>query len=146
MLLIGGYTHYPVGIPAKAGEGVALFREENNTVEKIIPAENPSFLASDGSGGFFALKESDSGLLQHFVPNSSEGSFSSAAKIAFPGAGSCHLCVKDGKTVYVSNYLSGTLSVGYGYRDDFASEFGVFGQRTGRKKTGTFSHSFLNSL
>ena len=111
MLLIGGYTHYPVGIPAKAGEGVALFREENNTVEKIIPAENPSFLASDGSGGFFALKESDSGLLQHFVPNSSEGSFSSAAKIAFPGAGSCHLCVKDGKTVYVSNYLSGTLSV-----------------------------------
>ena len=78
MLLIGGYTHYPVGIPAKAGEGVALFREENNTVEKIIPAENPSFLASDGSGGFFALKESDSGLLQHFVPNSSEGSFSSA--------------------------------------------------------------------
>lgn len=25
MLLIGGYTHYPVGIPAKAGEGVALF-------------------------------------------------------------------------------------------------------------------------
>ena len=42
MLLIGGYTHYPVGIPAKAGEGVALFREENNTVEKIIPAENPS--------------------------------------------------------------------------------------------------------
>lgn len=73
MLLIGGYTHYPVGIPAKAGEGVALFREENNTVEKIIPAENPSFLASDGSGGFFALKESDSGLLQHFVPNSSEG-------------------------------------------------------------------------
>ena len=56
MLLIGGYTHYPVGIPAKAGEGVALFREENNTVEKIIPAENPSFLASDGSGGFFALK------------------------------------------------------------------------------------------
>ena len=101
MLLIGGYTHYPVGIPAKAGEGVALFREENNTVEKIIPAENPSFLASDGSGGFFALKESDSGLLQHFVPNSSEGSFSSAAKIAFPGAGSCHLCVKDGKTVYV---------------------------------------------
>ena len=111
MLLIGGYTHYPVGIPAKAGEGVALFREENNTVEKIIPAENPSFLASDGSGGFFALKESDSGLLQHFVPNSSEGSFSSAAKIAFSGAGSCHLCVKDRKTVYVSNYLSGTLSV-----------------------------------
>ena len=62
MLLIGGYTHYPVGIPAKAGEGVALFREENNTVEKIIPAENPSFLASDSSGGFFALKESDSGF------------------------------------------------------------------------------------
>ena len=45
MLLIGGYTHYPVGIPAKAGEGVALFREENNTVEKIIPAENPSFFS-----------------------------------------------------------------------------------------------------
>jgi hypothetical protein len=56
MLLIGGYTHYPVGIPAKAGEGVALFREENNTVEKIIPAENPSFLASDGSGGFFCAE------------------------------------------------------------------------------------------
>lgn len=148
MLLIGGYTHYPVGIPAKAGEGVALFREENNTVEKIIPAENPSFLASDGSGGFFALKESDSGLLQHFVPNSSEGSFSSAAKIAFPGAGSCHLCVKDGKTVYVSNYLSGTLSV-IGVTDTemiLLQNLEFSGSGPGRKKTGTFSHSFLNSL
>lgn len=50
MLLIGGYTHYPVGIPAKAGEGVALFREENNTVEKIIPAENPSLICTPYTG------------------------------------------------------------------------------------------------
>jgi len=47
MLLIGGYTHYPVGIPAKAGEGVALFREVSDSFSAKNPPE-PSEAKKEG--------------------------------------------------------------------------------------------------
>jgi len=100
---IGTYTN---------GESRGIYRADfSNGVLRIhnaVLADNPSYLAVNGES-LYAVLETENGRLASYQIDGEDGLRLTGLQRVL-GDAPCHLCV-DGRYIYVSNYVSGSLSV-----------------------------------
>ncbi len=102
-LYIGTYTH-------GESEGIyqAALAEGTLRIAGSTRADSPSYLAAH-RGMLYAVREThDGGVASYHI--GAEGALALTGAEPVQGDAPCHLCVDEG-ALYVSNYLSGTLSV-----------------------------------
>lgn len=112
MFYIGGYTQLPPGVKYQCGRGIEVWDDAVSERKDVTGCYNPSYLAlSYRKDYLYAVEEGERGAVIRFLVGS-DGILTEEDRIAFSGAGSCHLCLsRDESLLFVSNYVSGSLTV-----------------------------------
>lgn len=111
---IGCYPAAGAGTPAGAGEGIwwVTWTPEGVSARQVATAPAPSFLALSPDGStLFAAGETSPGLVVRYAVQS-DGGLVERERVTSGGADPCHLLVHpSGRSLYVSQYGSGSLAV-----------------------------------
>ncbi|RYE72628.1 MAG: hypothetical protein EOP19_30285, partial [Hyphomicrobiales bacterium] len=118
LVAIGCYTETMPHV-AGAGKGIEIVALDNATGalqrrSTVAGPRNPSYLAISAKGDrLYAVEELDAtnGPQTHtYALDKVTGALTLLAKTASPGTAACHISVsRDGKLLFVSNYVSGDL-------------------------------------
>ncbi|WP_161794228.1 lactonase family protein [Demequina sediminicola] len=106
----GTYPEAGLGSPTGTGEGV--WRQSASDASRALELPAPSFMAGHPSLSLLYVTSEEDASQLHVVDVSDESAPSVAASVPTGGSGACHVLISpDARTLYISHYGSGDLSV-----------------------------------